>query len=332
MPNKLLPKLIVVLGPTASGKSDFTVELAKKFNGEIISADSRQVYRGMDIGTGKITKKEMHGVPHHLLSVASPKRRFTVAQYKKLGQAAINKILANNKIPIICGGTGFYIDVLLENISIPEVKPDLKLRTKIEKLATKNLYEKLKKLDPTRAKSIDQFNRRRLIRALEIVIKTGKPVHRCVIPAKAGIQDNIAEFRAKPGMTNNEFCVLYIGIKKSPQELRGLISKRLQKRLKLGMLEEVKKLRRDGVSWKRLDDFGLEYRWIARYLQNKPLRTVRGKLTWEQMLSRLQKDIEHYAKRQMAWFKRNEKIHWTTNKREAETIINTFIENWKDFQ
>jgi len=313
------PQLIVVLGPTASGKSDLAVELAKKFNGEIISADSRQVYRGMNIGTGKITEKKMRGIPHHLLDVASPKRRFTVAQYKKLADKTIKKILAKGKIPIICGGTGFYIQAITENLQIPEVKPDLKLRTRLEKIATKKLYEKLQKLDPRRAKNIDRYNRRRLIRALEIIYKTGKPV-----PPLNKIPPNLPLKREETPSFLKEgrggFNTLYIGIKKSPDQLKKLIAVRLKKRLERGMIEEVKKLRRDGVSWKRLDDFGLEYRCISRHLQNKISR--------EDMVTRLQKEIEHYAKRQMTWFKKYEpKTVWISNKKEAEKLASKFLKN-----
>jgi len=327
---KSKPKLLVIIGPTASGKSDLAVELAKKFNGEIISADSRQVYRGMDIGTGKVSrdanrKSQMangyyyKGVPHHLLDVASPKRRFTVAQYKKLAQKAIKKILVKGKIPIICGGTGFYIQAVTENLEIPAVKPDLKLRAGLEKKSARELFGQLKKLDSNRAKNIDRYNRRRLIRALEIIYKTGKPVPTLVIPAKAGIQKSEPGFRVTPGMTNtNSFDTLFLGIKKSPQELKTLIAQRLQKRLKQGMIAEVIKLHRQGVSWQRLDDFGLEYRWIAKYLQKRISREV--------MISRLQKEIEHFAKRQTTWFKRNKKIRWIENESQAGNFIQEFIE------
>jgi len=295
MPNK--PKIIVVLGPTASGKSDLAVDLARQFNGEIISADSRQVYRGMDIGSGKITKKEMKGVPHYLLDVADPKRRFSAGQFKKLGEAAIQKILIKNKLPIICGGTGFYIQALVDNISLPEVKPDLKLRAQLEKLTTRELFEKLKKLDPSRAQKIDANNRRRLIRAIEIAWLTKKPV---------------APLKAQP-----EFEDLKIGVKKSSEELEELIRRRLLKRLKKGMIKEVENLRQSGVSWKRLESLGLEYRWIARYLQNK--------ISYKEMAIRLQKDIEHFAKRQMTWFKRDQQIKWITKYGEAEKLTKNFL-------
>ncbi|MBU2037217.1 tRNA (adenosine(37)-N6)-dimethylallyltransferase MiaA, partial [Patescibacteria group bacterium] len=254
--------IIVVVGPTASGKSDLAVKLAKKYNGEVISADSRQVYKGMDIGTGKITKKEMAGIPHYLLDVVSPQRRFTVAQYKKLGQAAIKKIYHQNKVPIICGGTGFYIRALIDNLQIPAVKPNLKLRARLEKKSVEELFAELKKLDPRRAKTIDRHNPRRLIRALEIIMTTGQPVPPLisVLPAKAEIQAQNSKpgSRVKPGMTST----LFLGIKKSRPELARRVKIRLQQRLQQGMLTEVKKLRQQGLSWKRLDSFGLEYRWL----------------------------------------------------------------------
>jgi tRNA dimethylallyltransferase len=291
-------KIIVVLGPNASGKSKLAVELAKKFNGEIISADSRQVYRGMDIGTGKITRKEMAGIPHYLLDVASPRQRFTVAQFKKLALAAIEKIRRKNKIPIICGGTGFYIQAVTNNISIPEVKPDLKLRANLEKKPAQELFSRLKNFDPNRAASIDRFNKRRLVRALEIVLKTGKSVPR---------------LKSTP-----QFVTLFIGIKKPPAELKKLIHTRLLKRLRQRMIKEVWNLRETGLSWKRLDSFGLEYRWISRYLQKK--------ITRQEMIFRLQKDIEHYAKRQMTWFKRDKRIRWIKNVGRAKKLIERFIQ------
>jgi tRNA dimethylallyltransferase len=297
------PGLIVVLGPTASGKSDLAVDIAKKFNSEIISADSRQVYKGMDVGTGKITKKEMRGISHYLLDIASPKKQFSVAEYKKLAENAINKIIKRRKTPIICGGTGFYIQALVDDIIIPEVKPDWKLRNKLEKKTEIELFNQLKKLDPERAKNIDAKNKRRLIRAIEIVLKTGKPIPQII--------HQLAE--------NSQYDVLYIGIKKSIPELKELIHKRLIKRIDNGMIQEIKKLRNQGVSWKRLDDFGLEYRYVARYLQ--------GILTKEQMILQLEQQIINFAKRQMTWFNKcpGKQVHWIKNYSEAKKLIKSFL-------
>ncbi len=292
-------KIIALVGPTASGKSDLAVLLAKKFNGEVISADSRQVYRGLNLGTGKITKKEMQGILHYLLDAVSPRRRFTVAQYKILAQKVLKKIFQKNKLPIVCGGSGFYVQALIDNLLFPPVKPNLKLRAVLEKKSSAELFLLLKKIDSRRAKNIDSKNRRRLIRAIEIVKTTGQAVPKI--------------------KKENLYRVLILGIKKSPVELKKLIRKRLLKRLKQGMKGEVKNLRRQGLSWKRLDSLGLEYRWIARFLQNKISR--------EEMIERLQKDIEHFAKRQMTWFKRNKRIQWVENYKQADKLVEKYLKN-----
>jgi len=187
---------------------------------------------------------------------------------------------------------------VVDGIIIPAVKPDWHLRANLEKLNTGQLFEKLKNLDPERAKTIDKNNRRRLIRSLEIVLKTKKP---------------IPSLGKKP----LPYPILIIGIKKTTDELKKSISERLQKRLKLGMTAEVKRLHESGVSWKRLEEFGLEYRFIAQYLQKK--------LSYEEMLELIQKESEHFAKRQMTWFKRDERIRWVKNKKDAERLIKAFI-------
>ena len=296
--SKKLKKIIVILGPTASGKTDVSIKLAKKFNGEIISADSRQVYKGMDIGTGKVTKKEMQGIPHYLLDVASPKRRFTVVQFQKLAIKATKKIYKKDKLPFLVGGSGFYIQTITDEIIIPEVKPDWKLRKELEKKSVQDLFKMLKNLDLKRAKTIEKENKRRLIRALEIVIKTKKPV---------------PSLKRKPA----QFDFLMLGIKKSPEELKKLIKKRLLKRFERGMIAEVKKLKKSGLSWKRLEEFGLEYRYIALYLQKK--------ISYQEMVGKLQKEIEHFAKRQITWFKRDKRVEWVKNYQETERLVKNFL-------
>jgi len=296
-------KLIVILGQTASGKTDLSIKLAKKFNGEIVSADSRQVYRGLNIGSGKITKKEMTGIPHHLLDVANPKNRFSVSQYQKMATRAIEKIQQKNKIPFLVGGTGFYIQSVVDGILIPEVKANWNLRKKLEKKSTSELFLMLKKLDSVRAQNIDAQNPVRLIRAIEIITQTKRPI---------------------PTLKNNsQFEALQLGIKKSPIELKKLIHKRLQKRIK-GIITEVKKLHlptgrqaKAGLSFKRLEELGLEYRFVAQYVQQK--------ITYQEMIEKLQQEIQHFAKRQMTWFKRDPKIHWVKNQKEAEKIIKNFL-------
>ncbi len=288
-------KLVVVLGPTASGKSDLGIKLSKKFNGEIISADSRQVYKKMDVGTGKVTKKEQRLAKHHLLDVIDPREVFTVSDFKKLGQKTITNIVSRGKLPIVVGGTGFYIDALVKGFVIPEVPTNKKLRTKLEKKTAENLYKELKKLDPKRARSIDSKNKRRLVRALEIIKITGKPVPKLSSSA--------------------QYQTLWIGLK--PEDLEKRIKLRLDKRLNQGMIKEVEGLLKAGVSKKRLYDFGLEYRWISEYPS--------GKISYDEMKNGLYKAIVKYSKRQMTWFKRNKEIHWVKNKRGADKLIKKFI-------
>jgi tRNA dimethylallyltransferase len=258
------------------------VKLAKELNGEVISADSRQVYKGLDIGTGKITKKEMAGVPHHLLDVASPRRAFSVAQYQKLALKKIKEIVARGKLPIVCGGTGFYIKALVDNIGLPEVKPNLTLRKELLKLSTAELTAKLQQLDPERAKNIDVHNPRRLMRAIEIATALGR----------------VPQAVSRPPQYN----FIQYGITLEPEKLRQNIHDRLVARMNQGLVKEVENLRASGLSWQRLDDLGLEYRFVAKYLQ--------GQLTKEEMLAQLETAINQYAKRQMTWFKRDKRIRW----------------------
>lgn len=281
-------RLIVVLGPTASGKSDLAVEIAKKIGGEVISADSRQVYRGMDLGTGKITKKEMRGIPHHLLDVVSPNTDFSAEKYKAKALRAMKDIWRRKKIPVLCGGTGFYIDAVVSGAEFPKVPPNKALREKLSKKSAEELFQELRKLDPQRAKGIDKKNKARLVRAIEIAKKLGKV----------------------PSLTTNpiEAEIAYIGIKKPREELRRRIALRLEKRIRQGMLKEMERLHASGVSWKRMESFGLEYRWGARYLQRKASK--------EEFRENLLRDINRYAKRQMTWFKKNKEIKWIKTTKE----------------
>lgn len=298
-------KILVLLGPTASGKSDLAVSMAKKFNGEIISADSRQVYRGMNEGTGKITKREMKGVRHHLLDVADPKKRFNAEKYRILARAAIGDIISRGKLPIICGGTGFYIDAVFCDNPFPNVPPNSKLRKKLSNKSPTQLLLILKKLDPKRARVIlksdsEKKNVRRIIRAIEIAyakkIMDGRRSRWSIGGSSAAPQGY-----GKPTI-HQEYNTIFIGIKPSPEDLRRRIHTRLLKRLEHGMIDEARRLHRKGLSWKRMDELGLEYRYLAKYLQGKMLK--------EEMVERLNTEIWHYAKRQMTWFKRNKRIRW----------------------
>lgn len=271
---KFLPTVIIVLGQTATGKSNLAVKIAKKFNGEIISADSRQVYKNLNIGTGKITQKEMKGVPHHLIDVANPKQKFTVAEYQKLAIYAMAEIIKRGKTPIICGGTGFYIDAITKGVVFPEVPPNPKLRKKLVLLSAIALFSTLKKLDLARAKNIkeknEQNNKVRLIRAIEIAKTLGKV----------------------PPITQDSpvYKFIKIGLYLPEDKLKKKVEQRVKKMFQNGLLNEIKKLKKSGISDKRLEEFGFEY--------------------FEPTLEKVIKETLKYAKRQMTWFKRDKEIKW----------------------
>ena len=290
-------KIIVILGPTASGKSALAVKLAKKIDGEIISADSRQVYKGLDIGTGKITKKEMGGVPHHCLDLVSPKKIYTVVDFKKHADKAIEKIFAKNKTPILVGGTGLYIQAVVDNIALPEVKPNWKLRKELDKKTNEEMFAMLKKLDPKRAKNIDAKNPRRLIRAIEIAKILGKIPHlEAPLPS---------------------YDVLQIGIKLPDEILKKSIDKRIKKIIKSGLVAETEKLRKSGLSWKRIYEFGFEYKYPALFLQKK--------ISKEDMLQKIILENWQYAKRQMTWFKRDKRIKWISKEKQVGKFVKEFL-------
>ena len=275
-------QILVVAGPTASGKSDFAVELARKHNGEIISADSRQIYKGLDIGTGKITKIEMMGIPHHMLDICNTEDIFSVAEYKRLALPILEDILARGKTPIVCGGTGQYIDALIFDQELPQVQPDAKLRERLEKVSTVELTAKLKALDPIRLASIDIYNRPRLIRALEIIEKLGY-----VPPQK------VQKLRY-----NTTLYLMDI----TRELLRKRITQRLEKRLQGNMIEEVvvlyKKLQ--SIHGKKASlltrKFGLEYVTISKNINNE--------ITLEKMKEEIIIKSMQYAKRQQTWNKK----------------------------
>jgi len=299
-------KLIVILGPTACGKTKFATKLAAKYNGEIISADSRQVYRGMDIGTGKDLVDYKIGnkkIPYHLIDVVSPKTEFNVAKYQKRAYKAIDDVLKRGKAPFLVGGTGLYIDAVVKGYSFQQVKSrKLKvesLRKKFDKQTLNQLLARLKVVDYKTYKIIDQKNRRRVQRAVEIYYETGKA------KSDQNKQD-------KP-----PYDILIIGIKFPLSKIYKKIDSRLEARIDDGMVREVKKLRKAGVSWKRLDDFGLEYRWVSRYL--------RGLVGYNEAIDSLKNAIHHFAKRQLTWFKRNEDIIWVDKISDANREINKFL-------
>ena len=298
-------KIIVVLGTTASGKTKLGVDLAYKFNGEIISADSRQVYRGMDIGTGK-DLDEYKDVPYHLIDVVNPNTKFHLAKYQKLAFRAIEDILKRGKTPIIVGGTGLYLQAVVDNYNLSGAEPDKELREKLEKKTAEELFLELKKINSKFADKLnnsDKNNKRRLIRYIEIC------------------QGGIANPIGFPISENRHFLLL--GLTWPREILKERIYKRLIDRLeKEDMIGEVKNLHQErGVAWKRLESFGLEYKFISKYLQ--------GKFKYDEMVEKLNIASRQFSKKQMSWFKRWEKqgrkINWVKNEKEAEKLVEKFL-------
>ncbi len=277
-------KLIVILGPTASGKTDLAIKLAKKFNGELVSADSRTVFEEMNIGTSKPK------YPHYLIDIVSLKDDFNVAIYKEKAIEAINEIIEKGKIPILVGGTGLYIKAIVDNLDFPKVKPDLKMRNKLESKTKEDLFVMYEKLDKEGSKTIDKDNKRRLIRAIEVCLQTGKPFPR---------------LKQEP-----LFDVIQIGIKKTKKELEENITIRTNQMIKQGLEKEAKKL-------------------ISKYPNNPNLNTI-GYQEWKQDKTKeeIKKDIISntikFAKRQMTWFKK-ENIKWVKNQKQAEEKIKKLI-------
>ena len=273
--------VIIICGSTATGKSALAVEIAKLIDGEVISTDSRQVYTGLDIGSAKITVPEMEGIPHHLIDVADPNTVFTVADFQKLAQEKITDIHARGKMPIICGGTGMYIDAVIYNTTFPEVIANPGLRKELEKYSAEELFKQLQTLDPDRATEIDSQNPVRLIRAIEIATELGS------VP-KMKQMDSIYE-------------TLFIGLELSKELLQERIITRIQNRIP-ALFDEIKKLYNSGVSYERLHSFGLEYRYGSEHVQ--------GNITLDEFNELLSTKTWQFAKRQMTWFKRNSEINW----------------------
>ncbi len=293
--NNLL-KIVCVVGPTACGKTRLGVKLANKFNGEIISADSRQVYIGMDIGTGK-DLCEYGKTPHHLIDITGPKKQITLLDWQKLAIKKIKKISELGKIPFIVGGTGLYINSIVDGYVLENEKINLNLRKKLNTTPLSELQKMLKKLDLKAYNKIDINNPRRIIRAIEI----------------AKNNSSISNPKRK-----KIFNSIILGITFD----RSIINKRIDKRLKdriedEQMIEEIASLHKNGVSWKRLEDFGLEYRYVSKYLQKK--------LSYKEMINQLETATHQFAKRQMTWFNKRKDIHWIKNKKQAEKLVKQFL-------
>lgn len=294
-------KLIVILGPTACGKSGLGIALARRYNGEVVSADSRQVYRGLDLGTGKVTAEEMAGVPHHLLDVADPGEQYSVARFQAEAYAAIDDILARGRLPFLVGGTGLYVRSVAEGYVFHAAPPDPALRTRLEKLPIEELRQAL--TDAGVELDADCYhNRPRLVRLLEKHLN-GEDPH--------------AEAERQP-----RYEVLTLGVGYPRETVCQRIDDRLIARLDAGMVEEVAALRKNGVSDDFLEGLGLEYRYILRHLT--------GAIpTQEQLIDELGRAIKRFAKRQVSWFKKDRDVHWLDMGgdpvREAAELIEAFL-------
>jgi tRNA dimethylallyltransferase len=296
-----MKKLLVILGPTASGKSDLAVDLAKQFNGEVISADSRQVYTHLDIATGKITKEEMCGIPHHLLDVIHPndKEVFSVANFKEQADEAIHSIHKKNKLPILAGGTAFYIDAVVDNAILSGVPANETLRKELEQHTTTELIAKLELLDSERLQEIDTNNRVRIIRSIEIAVALGK------VPKVE---------------KNPQYDSLKIGMKISDEQLKANILNRTKSRIANGMITEAENVHTEhGVSYERMEQLGLEYKFLSHYLQKK--------ITKQELEEKIITGDWQYAKRQMTWWKKDKDIVWVDidDLENAEKVITDWI-------
>jgi len=293
------PKAIAVVGPTAAGKTKLGVELSNKFNGEIVSADSRQVYKYLDISTGK-DKEDYGEVPYHLIDILEPDKEITVADFQKNAFSAIDDILKRKKLPVVVGGSPFYVYAIIEGWQFPKFEKDEKLRKKLNKLSLLELQNILQKIDPKAYENVDRENSRRLIRAIEVCTLSGQ------------------DFEKSKPISKPRYDFLFLGIKFSNEELKKRIRKRLEDRLGEGMIEEVKSIvTKKLASYADLEKMGLEPRFIAYYLQKK--------INKRELEDLLLKNIYHFAKRQMTWFRKDKRIQWVKNTREAEEAVRNFL-------
>ncbi|HQF57240.1 MAG TPA: tRNA (adenosine(37)-N6)-dimethylallyltransferase MiaA [Candidatus Magasanikbacteria bacterium] len=306
-----LQKLIVICGPTASGKTSWSLKLAQKYDGEIISADSRQIYKKMDIGTAKekgewrtINARKtfyIEEIPHHLMDFLDPGKNFTVAEFRDKAVKYAKLAHYKGNIPFIVGGTGLYIHSVVDNLNIPRVPPNKKLRESLETKANEELMVWLKKLDPVTAKTVDPNNNRRIIRALEVCILSGKP------------------FSAQQQKGEPIFDILQIAIDQPREVLYDRINKRVDEQIKSGLLKEIKNLLKQKYSWDLPSMSGIGYRQFKDYFE--------GTMSLEQAIENLKKANRNYAKRQITWFKRDPRIHWVKNFEEADNLILNFLED-----
>lgn len=276
-------RVIAVVGATASGKTSYAIELAKKINGEIISADSRLVYKGMDIGTAKPTIDERQEIPHYMIDVVEPEYNYSVGLYVKEAKKHITDIISRGKVPIVVGGTGLYFRVLLENYDLPDVKPDYELRKELSSYSYEELLEMLTKLDEKAANSVEKNDKKKLIRYIEIIKLAGKPL------------DLVR------GVKEKEFNVEWVGLNFPREILYDRINKRVDLMIEQGLIDETKKLlQKHGRISNITDTIG--YREVLSYLD--------GELSLDEAKDKLKQNTRNYAKRQLTWFRKNEQINW----------------------
>lgn len=293
------PKVIAIVGPTAAGKTSLSINIAKTFNGEVISADSRQIYRGMDIGTGKVTMEEMAGIPHHLLNIVDPMQVYTAAEFVHDATDAIDSILTHEHLPVIAGGTFFYIQLLRGQMQAAPVEPNEALRAELEQLSTEKLFEKLAAADPRRAATIDKDNRRRLIRSLEIIEELG------TVP-EVTLSDSLYDW-------------LILGVNIGKEQLLQNFAKRLDGWLEAGFVAEVERLLAEGVTRERFQELGFEYSLMLDYIDKK--------ISLPELKERFVQKNWQYAKRQMTWLKRDPEIVWVKSGDLNETsyLVDEFL-------
>ena len=284
------PKVIVICGPTASGKTALSIELAKKINGEIISSDSMQIYKNMNIGTAKPSQEEMQGIKHYLLDFVEPDQRYSVAEFKKDAEKAIEEILAKGKIPIVVGGTGLYIDSLIYGIEYQDIELDEKYRQELEDRAQKEglqkLYEEARELDPQAIQKISSNDKKRILRILEIYKATGK-------------NKTEQEFQSRKNGVKYDYKVFAIGLERDV--LYERINKRVDIMIEQGLIQEVEQLLKKYSKFPTAMQ-GLGYKEVVEYLQ--------GITSKEEMIEKIKMETRRYAKRQITWFKKNKQTIW----------------------
>ena len=300
-------KVIVICGPTASGKTALSIELAKKINGEIVSCDSMQIYKEMDIGTAKPTKEEMQEIPHYMINTIFPNERYSVADYKKDAKKAIREIIKKGKVPIIVGGTGLYVDSLIYEIEYPDIKFDEKYRQELEEQVRKDglekLYNKAKKIDPEAMLKISSNDKKRILRVLEIYKATGKTK---------------TEQERKSREKEPEFDYLVYGLIMPREKLYERINLRVDIMIKQGLIKEVEEI------YKKYNEFptamqGLGYKEVVEYLE--------GHLTKEEMIEKIKQETRRYAKRQMTWFRKNKQTIWLDTENTKQNNLQIILED-----